>query len=314
MLKKDLPVFWLYDYFGPNEIHKHAIKTVLHSEDSEFQKIKIVDTFNFGRCLILDNEVQSFEADVFIYHEAIVDPALVLHPSPKKVAIIGGGEGSTLREVLRFKSVEQAIMIDIDSKVVECAKLYLESFHDNCFSDPRATILHEDGRKYFEDTDEKFDVIIIDITCPIENSPAYKLFTKEFYQVVKQRLTPEGVVAVQASTTSPFNIDSYSIICNTLDSVFPNIFPYAAYIPSFSLHWGFCLATQGMSAFEFSKEQIDQRISERVSSELKYYDGITHQGIFSIPKYARKAIAEQSRLNLDSQPFIERFPGQHSMT
>ncbi|MGR3318576.1 MAG: polyamine aminopropyltransferase [Candidatus Anammoxibacter sp.] len=311
MLKKNLPTLWLYDYFSPNEVHKHAIKSYLYRGQSEFQDIAIAETNSYGRCLILDNEVQSFEVDEFIYHEAIVDPALILHPSPANVAIIGGGEGSTLREVLRFKTINKAIMIDIDSKVVECAKQYLPSFHDGCFSDSKATILHEDGRKYLEDTDEKFDVIIMDITCPVENGPAYKLFTEEFYEIVSKSLTPQGILSVQASTTLPMALDSYTIICKTIGNVFPNVFPYAAYIPSFAMPWGYCLATKGLDPFKISNEDIEQRISERITGELRYYDSITHQLLFNLPKYVRKALAGQTRINSDSQPFIETFPGQH---
>jgi len=148
--------------------------------------------------LILDNEFQSAERDEFIYHESLVQPAMVLHPrdefiyheslvqpamvlhpDPKKVAIIGGGEGAAIREVLSHKTVDTAVMVDLDEKVVECAKEYLPSFHDGSFSDERTTLLFEDGRKFMEETDVTFDVIIIDITCPLESGPAYKLFTRE---------------------------------------------------------------------------------------------------------------------------------------
>ena len=311
MLKKELPSHWLYDYFSPYEVHQHAIKSQIYHGHSEFQEIVVAETGSFGRCLMLDNEVQSFEVDEFIYHEAIVDPALILHPSPHKVAIIGGGEGSTLREVLRFSTINKAIMIDIDAKVVECASQYLPTFHNGCFSDSRATILHDDGRKFIEDSDETFDVIIIDITCPLEKSPAYKLFTREFYDIVFKRLSNQGILAVQASTTSPIALDSYTIICKTLNSVFPNVFPYAAYIPSFAMSWGFCLATKGLDPFQISNNDIEQRISDRISSELRYYDSITHQSIFNLPKYIRKALAKQTRINADDQPFIETFPGYH---
>lgn len=311
MQKKDLSTLWLSDYFSPHEVHKHALKATLYQGRSDFQDIAIVETKSFGRCLILDNEVQSFEFDEFIYHEAIVTPAMILHPSPARVAVIGGGEGSSLREVLRLKTVDVAIMIDIDAMVVDCARKYLPSFHDNCFDDSRAAVLNEDGRKFFENTSERFDVIIVDITCPIDASPAYRLFTREFYEIILDRLTPQGVIAVQASTTSPMAIDSFTIICNTLQSVFPRVFPYAAYIPSFAMFWGFCLATKGLNPFDIHKEEIERRIAERIDGTLRYYDSITHQALFSLPKYARCALARQTQIDRDGQPFIEQFPGQH---
>ncbi len=239
----------------------------------------------------------------------MVQPAMVLHPDPKKVAIIGGGEGAAIREVLSHKTVEMAVMVDLDEKVVESAKEYLPSFHDGSFDDERATILFEDGRKYLEETDLTFDVMIIDITCPLEEGPAYKLFTREFYDLVRQRLTPQGLLSVQASTVCHTALNTYSVINKTLNEVFPNVFPSVVHIPFFAMLWGFCLATNDVDTAQVSSEEIDLRISERVTRELKYYDGITHQALFNAPKYVRKAIAEQTHINLDNNPLMEQFPG-----
>ena len=272
----------------------------------------IAETHNFGRCLILDNEFQSFELDEFIYHEALVQPALILYPKPIKVAIIGGGEGATLRETLRHKELEKAMMVDIDEKVVECSRKYLPSFHKGSFSDKRTILTFMDGRKFIEETDETFDIVIMDITCPLEEGPSYKLFTKEFYEIVKQKLTPQGLLAIQASTTSPVALYTYTVISKTLNEVFPKVFPYAAYVPSFALLWGFCLATQGLDPTQICREEIDQRISERTKGELRFYDGITHQALFNLPKYVRKALAQQTHINLDGQPLKEEFPGRNA--
>lgn len=309
MLKTDVPSRWIYDYFSPFEVHKYAIKGTLYYDNSDFQEIVIAETFSFGRCLILDNEFQSFELDEYIYHEALVQPALILHPCPKNVAIIGGGEGATLREVLSHKTVEKVVMIDIDEKVIECAKEHLPTFHKGSFSDKRTTLLFEDGRDYIEKTDEIFDAIIIDITCPLEGGPSYKLFTKEFYEQVKRKLSPNGTFSIQSSTTSPIAHDTYTIISKTLKEVFPNVYPYAAHVPSFAMLWGFCLATKDIDLTRVSKEDIDKRLAERVDGELRFYDGTTHQSLFNLPKYVRKAIEQQTRINTDSQPHKELYPG-----
>ncbi len=269
----------------------------------------IAETERFGRCLILDNEFQSAERDEFIYHESLVQPAMVLHPNPKKVAIIGGGEGAVIREVLSHKSVDMAVMVDLDKKVVECAEKYLPTFHDGSFSDERASILFEDGRKFLEETDVTFDVIIIDITCPLETGPAYKLFTKEFYDLVKQKLTPHGLLSIQASTVSHTALNTFTVLSRTLNEVFKNVFPYVAHIPFFAMLWGFCLATNDVGPAQISSEEIDRRISERITRELGFYDGITHQALFNIPKYVRKAIKEQTHINLDNKPLMEQYPG-----
>ncbi|MEE9199872.1 MAG: polyamine aminopropyltransferase [Candidatus Brocadiales bacterium] len=307
--KKELPNKWLYDYFNPFEVHKHAIKGTLYHGNSDVQEIVIAESQNFGRCLILDNEFQSAELDEFIYHESLVHPALMLHPKPEKVAIIGGGEGAALREVLRHKSVRKAVMIDIDRKVVDCAREFLPSYHNGAFDDARAELRYEDGRKFIENSKDSFDIIIVDLTCPLEGGPSYKLFTREFYSIAKDRLTAQGILAVQADNTSPVASYTYTVIARTLREVFPGVFPYAAYVPSYAMLWGFCLGTNGPDPVALAKEEIDRRISQRVEGELGFYDGLTHQGIFSLPKYLRKALEEQTDVNTDSKPIMERYPG-----
>ncbi len=309
-LKKDLPSRWIYDYFSPFEVHKHAIKGTLYHGNSDIQEIVVAETHNFGRCLVLDNEFQSFELDEFIYHEALVQPALLLHPKPEKVAIIGGGEGATLREVLHNKTVSKAMMVDIDEKVVECAEKYLPTFHNGGFKDKRTELTFGDGREFIEKSaDGMFDAVIMDITCPLEEGPSYKLFTREFYEIVRQKLTPHGVLSIQASTTSPVALKTYTVLSKTLKEVFPGVFPYAAYVPSFALLWGFCLATNDLDPAQVSSEEIDRRISERISGGLRFYDGTTHKALFNLPKYIRKALKEQTHINRDNKPLKEQYPG-----
>jgi spermidine synthase len=310
MLKKDTPSRWIYDYFSPYEIHQHAIKGTVYHGHSEFQEIVIAESECFGRCLILDNEFQSAELDEFVYHESLVQPALILHPKPEKVAIIGGGEGAALREVLRHKTINMAVMVDLDKKVIECSKEYLPSFHNGSFLDERTKLLFEDGRKFIEETDEIFDAIIIDVTCPLEEGPSYKLFTKEFYEVVRQRLAPQGLLSVQASTVSPTALITYTIINRTLKEVFTNVFPYAAHVPFFAMLWGFCLATNDLGTAQVTKEEIDRRTSERIKGKLRFYDGTTHQALFNLPKYVRTALAKQAHVNRDNRPLKEKYPGR----
>lgn len=307
--KAHLPNKWLYDYFNPFEVHKHAIKGTVYQGNSEIQEIVIAESENFGRCLILDNEFQSAELDEFIYHEALVHPAMILHPAPERVVVIGGGEGAALREVLRHRSVQKAVMVDIDRKVVECAQQFLPSFNNGAFKDPRAELRYEDGRKFIENSSGNFDIIIIDLTCPMEGGPSYMLFTKEFYSITRNKLTSQGILTVQAEPTSPVAMHTYTVIARTLREVFPGVFPYATFVPSYAMLWGFCLATNGLNPSELTEEEVDSRISQRIEEELRFYDGITHRALFSLPKYLRKALSKQTVVNLDDRPLQEKFPG-----
>ncbi|MEK7713807.1 MAG: hypothetical protein AAB302_03605 [Deltaproteobacteria bacterium] len=171
---------WFFDNLSPEEGHIHGIKKTLYSVETEFQSMEILETGSYGKCLILDGKMQSSEVDEFIYHEALVHPAMLTHPKPESVFIVGGGEGATLREVLRHKTVKRAVMVDIDKEVVDKCRELLPEYSQGAFDDPRAELQYMDARKYLEDTNEKFDVIIIDISEPVEEGHAYQLYTQDF--------------------------------------------------------------------------------------------------------------------------------------
>lgn len=291
-----------YDYISPNLTVLHSIKEKIYSGRTKFQSVDIINTGSFGVCLVLDGKIQSSEADEFIYHEALVHPAMVTHPQPEKVFIAGGGEGATLREVLAHKTVRRAVMVDIDEEVVDLCRRFLPSWHQNAFDDPRAELHFADARKYLEERSDKFDVIIIDLVDPLEGGPARLLYTKEFYQTVKQKLEPDGIMSVQAESAEWLNLDNFTAIANTLGSVFPITRPYQVQVPSFLGLWGFVSASQSLDPPELTPEEIDTRISARISKELKSYDGLTHQAMFTIPKHIRQQLAASKRIITDKEP------------
>lgn len=299
----DLPTTWYIEQMTPYERHMHGVKSILTSCKSKFQSIEIIDTFNSGRCLILDGKIQSSESDEFIYHDVLVHPAMITHPDPKKVFIIGGGEGATLREVLKYKSVEKVVMIDIDEEVVNLSKTYLPSFSAGAFEDSRVELLCIDGRKYLEETDTRFDVIIIDISEPLADSPAYLLFTEEFYKIVKAHLTKDGIITSQIGTSNHNSLLSYVSVYKTLGRVFEEVETYEVFIPCYATPWGFAFASATLNPKKLSLEEIDKRIKDRNINNLKFYDGQTHISIFSLPKHLREALkSEQGKVIYDNEP------------
>jgi len=298
-----LPVSWFIEEMSPYERHMHRVKAILASKRSKFQSIEILDTFDVGRCLVLDGKIQSSESDEFIYHEALVHPAMITHPKPKNVFIIGGGEGATLREVLKYKSVEKVVMIDIDEEVVELSKTYLPYFSANAFEDRRVELLFMDGRKYLEDTKTKFEVIIIDISEPLADSPAYLLFTEEFYNIVKEHLTQDGIITTQIGTSNLNNLLSYVSVYKTLSKVFKIVVTYEVFIPSYATPWGFAFATTTLNPKNLNLDEIDRRIKERNINNLKFYDGQTHLSLFSLSKHLRRALnSNQGKIIYDNDP------------
>ncbi|MCK5182283.1 MAG: polyamine aminopropyltransferase, partial [Dehalococcoidia bacterium] len=267
---------WFSDYISPDLTVLHSIKERIYSGRTKFQAVEIINTGSFGVCLILDGKIQSSEADEFIYHEALVHPAMLTHPQPERVFIAGGGEGATLREVLAHKTVKRAVMVDIDEEVVSLCRRLLPSWHQKAFDDPRVELHFVDARKYLEESSEKFDVMIIDLVDPLEHGPARLLYTREFYQIVEQKLGPAGIMSVQAESAEWTSLDNFTAITSTLRNVFPIARPYQVHVPSFLGLWGFVSASPSLDAFELTPEEIDNRISTRISKKLKSYDGLTH--------------------------------------
>ncbi|MDI6703514.1 MAG: polyamine aminopropyltransferase [bacterium] len=292
---------WYIEMVNPYEANIFRIKRILTSFQTRYQRGEIVDTFSYGKCLVLDGRVQSAELDEFIYHEALVHPAMVSHANPKSILIVGGGEGATLREILKYNTVEEVIMVDIDEELVAICKEYLTSWHNGAFSDPRGKVIYMDARRYLEETRKCFDVIIIDITEPIEGGTACLLFTKEFYDIVKGRLSHFGYVSLQAGTVDYHNLYLHTSIYKTLKQTFRSITSYQTYMPSFNCCWGFIMASNS-DIIKISESQIEKRLKERGVTSLRFYDSETHKGLFSLPRNLRNALSTQGRIITDNQP------------
>ena len=296
------PDKWFHDRVNRDLIQLHSIEEVLYTGRTRFQSVEIICTGRFGRCLILDGKMQSSEVDEFIYHEALVQPAMIAHPCPETVFIAGGGEGATLREVLSHKTVKRAVMVDIDEEVIATCKRFLPNHSQGAFEDKRTELYHVDARDYLAKAKESFDIIIIDLPEPVEEGPAYLLYTREFYQIARDRLTGNGFISVQAGAASLTELFCLSSVNNTLKSVFPIVNPYQVDVPSFGGPWGFCVASMKLSPFLLSTEEIDERIASRSLSNLEAYDGLSHQGMFSLPKHLRRELAGTAKLITDKEP------------
>ena len=305
VMDKD-PDKWFCDRISPDLIQLHSIKGVLYSGRTRFQSIDIINTGSFGTCLVLDGKIQSSKEDEFVYHEALVHPSMIAHPCPETVFIAGGGEGATLREVLAHKSVKRVVMVDIDKEVVDICRRFLPLFHQGAFEDQRVELFHDSARAYLTESGERFDVIVIDLPDPLEKGPAYLLYTQEFYQLVGERLPPNGIISVQAGSATWTELSNFIAVNNTLRTVFPIVRPYQVDIPSFGGSWGFSSASRNLDPMRLSPEEVDNIVSSRLSKSLKFYDGLTHQGIFSLPKHLRLKLSRGKRIITDRRPLFVR--------
>jgi spermidine synthase len=295
---------WFLETTTPVEGHMHAIRRTIVHVHTKFQEMEILETAAYGKCLILDGRIQSSQADEFIYHEALVHPGLLLPPAPARALVIGGGEGATLREILRHRTIARAVMVDIDEEVVEACRRHLPEMHQGAFDDPRTEVRHEDARAYLERTDERFDLVVVDLTEPLEEGPACLLFTREFYALIRDRLTPRGAMTMQAGMTKVGETEFFSAVHRTLREVFPAVAGYQTFVSCYGAPWGFMVASRGTDPRSFTPEAVDRLIRERVIGELRYWDGQTHTHAFSLPKHIRAAIDRETRVITDANPLI----------
>ena len=298
---------WHYENITPDLVQGERVHRVLYTGRTAYQAITIQDTTCFGRTLVLDNKTQSTELDDFVYHEALVHPAMIAHPEPREVFVAGGGEGATVREVFAHRSVTRAVMVDIDREVVELCKRYLPNHHRGAFDDPRLELHHADALGFLEATTDRYDVAFIDVPDPLEGGPAYLLFTREFYELLRTRLNPGGLIVAQSGPTGPaFYQTCFSAVRRTMEAVFPSATACEVFVPSFGATWGFSIGSLGPEPGALAPEEVDRRIAVRVAHPLRLVDGVTLAGMFALPKYLREAMRAESRIITRDDPlFVE---------
>lgn len=259
----------------------------LFSGKSEFQQLDIVETAEYGRMMLLDGLVMVTERDEFVYHDMITHPALFTHPAPKKVLVIGGGDGGTIREIMKHPGVELAVLCEIDGLVIEKSIELLPSMA--CEIDgknPRVKLHVDDGIAYIRNHQDTFDVIMVDSTDPI--GPAEGLFEEDFYRMVFGALKKDGIMVAQSE--SPFyHGEIQKNMYKNLRAVFPIVEMYQAFIPTYpSGFWSFAFASkQYHPVKDFDRERAKNR-----AFYTKYYNEDLHLGAFMLPTFARENIQD----------------------
>jgi spermidine synthase len=304
------PEDWFIDLSNRYELTGFHRERVVLAGRTGFQAFEIFENHLWGRMLILDGRLQSAELDEFIYHEALVQPAMLTHSNPQRVLVLGGGEGATLREVLRHPGVARAVMVDIDAELVGLCQEWLPTFHAGAFDDPRTELVFADGRGWLAMQPEgAFDVIILDLPEPLEQGPALQLFTQEMYELAKSKLATGGVLAVQSGSAG-LQGHLMADLNATLRAVFPRVVAYAAFVPSFMDLYGFHV-TGGTDLAWPSPTTAAARLEERGLTSLKWL-GAEHLGALpGLPKYLESRLAQEGKVLTDARPFGPR-PGEPS--
>jgi spermidine synthase len=261
------------------------IREILADVHSEFQHIQIFQTESHGRLLVHDDCVMLSERDEAVYHEMIAHVPLLTHPHPQKVLVVGGGDGGTLREVLRHDTVQTARQVEIDGEVVRLAREHLPGLA-SAYDHPKADLIIGDGVRHMAEAEEAGqDVVIVDSTDPF--GPALDLFGEEFYRNVHRVLAEDGVLAVQAENYV-YDMEMLESIVATLRRVFPLVRVYTAQIPVYpSGTWCFVLASKGPDPL---KLEVDDPRMQLVERDARYWNRELHFASFALPTQVRQRL------------------------
>ncbi|MBL7180648.1 MAG: polyamine aminopropyltransferase [Pseudomonadota bacterium] len=273
-----------------NDIHKNMValgfkvEKTLFSGRSKFQQVDVVQTAGHGAMLLNDGIVQLSERDEFIYHEMIAHVPFFVHPAPQRVLVIGGGDGGTVREILKHRSITRVVMVEIDEMVVQASRRYLPSV--SCaLDDPRLELRIEDGIKFVNHTDERFDVVIVDSTDPI--GVAQPLFNQEFYQQVAAVLAADGIMITQAE--SPFyDHDIQHTMFMNQRPFFKKLHIYLFCSLTYPGGcWGFGYASKGLCPLK----DFDPGRVEKAGIATRYYNAGIHRAAFMLPTFVQENLA-----------------------
>lgn len=273
------------------EIHKQTVAMsfkivkTLFSDRSPFQQVEVIQTAGHGNLLVNDGIIQISERDEFIYHEMIAHVPLFAHPSPKKVLVVGGGDGGTVREVLKHRSIEKVVMVEIDEMVVRACRQHLPAV--SCaLDDPRLELRIEDGVRYVKNTDERFDVVIVDSTDPI--GPSEPLFDKAFYGQVAAILQADGIMVTQSESPFYDHDVQYPMLMNQrpfFKKLHIYLFSNLTYPGGF---WSFGYASHGPCPLkDFNAERV-----ETAGIATRYYNSGMHRAAFMLPTFVKDNLSK----------------------
>lgn len=267
----------------------YSVERLVAHVRTRYQDAIVADTSAYGRVLFLDGLVQSAEADEALYHEALVHPALVLHGGPRRVLVGGTGEGAALREILRHRSVERVVSVDLDAEVVALCKEHLPQWHAGSLDDPRVELRTEDIAETLRAAEPgSYDAIVLDVTDPTDEGPSAALFSTRFFALVLRALADDGVCVLQAGELDPLDLKLARTVRSTLQAVFPHVRFAHGFVPSFHCLWGFALLSR--RSLDVEPPDLERRIA--ALGELQWYTPLAHRAALELPPILRRRIEQ----------------------
>ena len=276
---------------------------ILFHKDSKYQEIVITEHPQEGGTLYLNGQLQISEMDDAMYHEFLIHPAMVTHPCPRRILVIGGGDGGAVEELLKHDTVEEIVFVELDAEVIKASKKYLTSINHQCFDDPRVTVKITDGRIFVRDYHgERFDVVVGDLPDP-DNEAVAMLYTTEFFNDVKKVLKDDGLFVLQSASWFEYPKITMSVV-KTLRTAFPNVDLYLYNVWTFG-PWSYSMASREYFPSELADGYINETLANR-TVDTDYYNQYTHKASFSLAKNPYLAKWEKkARISTIDRPVLQ---------
>jgi spermidine synthase len=282
---------FIFDWLNAHSGYGYTAREQLATVQSPYQRIEVYDTHQFGRLFRLDGRLMTSEGEEFFYHECMTHPALLAHPDPRSVLVIGGGDGGSSEEIFKHPSIERVVMAELDPAVIDISRRYLGAIHKGALDDPRMEIKLGDGFEYVKNCKERFDLVVLDLTDP--DTPAFHLYSEEFFGMCQRVLNPGAMMTMHLGSPV-FQAGTVRKNATSLRRVFKHVAPLSLYIPLYGSLWCLAVASDSVNARKLTPELAAQRLRERRIGGLKYYNAELHPALFALPTFVRDLTAAEA--------------------
>ncbi|MBU6285140.1 MAG: polyamine aminopropyltransferase [Betaproteobacteria bacterium] len=291
-------------HWGDEQLNRYSrygyqLGTRLHSEQSAFQHIEVFDSPQFGRLFKLDGDYMTSERDEFFYHEAMIHPAAIAIGAPRRALILGGGDGGSAEELLKYPSIERVVIAELDEAVLRIARRYFGSIHRGALDDPRVDIQIGDGFAFVKQSKERFDLVILDLTDP--DTPAQALYSEALFADIRQRLNPQGAMVLH--TGAPiFKPEAVALLHEALRRQFNVVAPLGLYVPLYGSYWTMAICSEQTDPRRCSAQTVNDRLHTNRIGELSYYNPEVHTALFALPNYLKRLLQVRDESPRQSTP------------
>jgi spermidine synthase len=255
---------------------------------SPYQVVEVHDTKSFGKLFRLDGHFMTSEKDEFYYHENLVHVAAMAHPAPESALIVGGGDGGSAEELLKYPTIKSVTLVEIDLAVVDIARKYFGEIHRGALNDPRLKLNVEDGLAFVRATAETYDLIVLDLTDP--GGPSEPLYDADFYRACAARLNPIGALTLHVGSPVAHAARIRVVVAN-LRAAFAVVVPYLTTVPLYGGLWMMACASSTLNPAYLTSLEADRRVATRRIRDLQYYNGDVHRASFALPNFVRDLVA-----------------------